>query len=506
MKPGNHCSCIHARLRLASTIPAALVLATLATAQKRQWFVPGGEVAVVGDQDQGGKQDVLASDPATGIVRLLSTETGAVLATLTGSGSFGRALTVLGNLNSDPRPEFAIGAPLQGTGAVHVFTFTGVAALVQIVSAPAGASSFGASLALLDDLNGGGPELAVGAPADTASSRVFVYNGNPVTLLYGFQPAGINDFGRRVARIGGNRMAIGAPAYDRPQTPGPAEGYAAAYSLTAVSATQIWGFAYGFANERFGESVGAAGDVDGDGNPDVAIGHPGVSTYWAWSGTPTGNYLSFYQVPNIGQRTVACGDIDGDGKTELAATDGTNLHILKPRTQQQLMTPLLVRNGSSNPFAGGIASADVFAIASTSLVAGRTGVVEIENLSASTRFGLGCSTSAPAPQLDALSRPTVGTNYVLQLGHSYSNPGTHAVAVFVAAAPPVQIPVGACTSFVNLNAILLHAATAQQTLYPVSVPNDPALIYGGVVMQAFVATPAGALDATNAQVGQIGAF
>ncbi len=76
------------------------------------------------------------------------------------------------------------------------------------------------------------------------------------------------------------------------------------------------------AGENFGWSVADAGDVDGDGVPDVAVGGPSTGTGVArvFSGA-TGNLLHNLSGPgagsNFGSIVAGIGDVDGDGRSDL---------------------------------------------------------------------------------------------------------------------------------------------------------------------------------------------
>jgi hypothetical protein len=221
--------------------------------------------------------------------------------------AFGTALAS-GDFDCDLRSDLAVGVPLEdvggvsGAGAVNVF-YSGGAALGTsraqlwhqdspgIANAPQTDDQFGSALAS-GDFNGDGcDDLAIGVPREDPFGLVTDWHG-AVHVLHG----------------------------------GP-------NGLTAT-ASQLWKRQGGGGLDLFGWSL-AAGDYDGDGIDDLAIGSPGasgggsVSVYYGSAAglTAFGSDPLNQGIPgmpgiielgdNFG-RSLAAADYDGDGFTDLA--------------------------------------------------------------------------------------------------------------------------------------------------------------------------------------------
>ena len=126
-------------------------------------------------------------------------------------------------------------------------------------------------------------------------------------------------------------MLLGIPSYDNGQSN---EGRALVFhgSASGLSATPDWTAEPDLAGAQFGRSVGTAGDVNRDGFMDVIIGAPGYTNgepsegaAFAYFGTPGGLQASAawsdesdQANAQFGWSVSTAGDVDGDGRADVA--------------------------------------------------------------------------------------------------------------------------------------------------------------------------------------------
>ena len=286
---------------------------------------------------------------------------------------FGASLAS-GDLDGDGVPDLAAGAPGAGAGAVHLLYLNSDGTVkrtaeINVSSANGPQLSandeFGASLAS-GDLDGDGvPDLAAGATGDdegasnAGAAHVLFLNANgtlkrtaETNALSAREPRleTSDEFGSSLAAIGDldrdgvADLAAGAPGDDE------GGSRAGAVHLMLMTSTGTEKRAYEInartadgprlrADDEFGSSLAAIGDLDRDGVADLAAGAPGDDEGGSRAGavhllllTSTGTVKRTIEInastPNgpslasgdaFGSSLAAVGDLDYDGVPDLAA-------------------------------------------------------------------------------------------------------------------------------------------------------------------------------------------
>lgn len=256
------------------------------------------------------------SFPFQGIDTVLAVEFGGRLQSDAPGDRFGETLLVVGDVDGDTVPEVAIGAPLRTVGTL--VREAGVVLLVSVATVhqsdspisnvrsrkllgPQAGAHFGSAIATCPDMDGdGAAELLVGLPS---------YNADQ------------NDDGRIDLPLAGAVAFV-------PSMSLPAEGE----SMTISTATLWTGAVTG---ERAGSSLACA-DLIGDSTPDIAIGAPYAdgdhnaegAVYIIDGASPRFGDLALLADVTLNGMvendwlgwSLAAGDIDGDGQVDLAAS------------------------------------------------------------------------------------------------------------------------------------------------------------------------------------------
>ena len=282
----------------------------------------------------------------------------------TAQAQLGSSVASAGDVNGDGYSDVIVGAPkydggldFEGAAFVWLGSATGLGETGEPHNADWRAESnetgaeFGTSVASAGDVNGDGySDVVVGAPyygeADGDTGAAFAWYGSPAGLGPDGTPANASwsdvgawwlesRFGFSVASAGdvnGDRFAdvlVGAPFYD---AMGFAEGAAYLYYGSGAGlGAEGWSWSGIDDSERVGSCVASAGDVNGDGYADIAIGVPGhragmpvVGAVWVFHGSAAGasdtrswEREGAADSENFGHAVASAGDVNGDGYADL---------------------------------------------------------------------------------------------------------------------------------------------------------------------------------------------
>lgn len=203
-----------------------------------------------------------------------------------GSLGFGGAVAGVGDIDADGIGDVLVGAP----GSDHVYVVSGTGAILRDIRLPSTALQFGAALASVGDVNRDGvPDFTVGAPSEApcpvtprcgvpgpAQGRAFVFSGASGDMTMELVPptTGVTDFGRSITGAGDLSgdgvpdILVGAP------TQGSAAGTVFAFS--GADGAQLW--SRQDPSPTFGELVVSTPDLTGDSIADVLVWSPPTSS------------------------------------------------------------------------------------------------------------------------------------------------------------------------------------------------------------------------------------
>jgi hypothetical protein len=315
----------------------------------------GYAIADAGDTNRDGISDVLVGDlnpAANGAVELLDGIDGTVIHRFEGvalGDRMGAAVSTAGDVDGDGVADLLVGAPGTDTGQgadsgrVHIFSGDDFATL-RVIDGPSPGGLFGTATDLAGDLDADGRrDFAIGG-RDTnpkINGAAYAYSATGEQLwrfvapksgeeLGSFFVAGLDDLNGD-----GTPDVYAADYADRAR----GQGTGRAFVLDGTDGTPLITWT-GYRNK---EGVGPgreAGDVDGDGTQDLAIGHytssdggrgaGKVTLLSGATGTVLRTITSTTRGENFGFDTVGLGDVNGDGLSDLlvSAATGQTVYVI----------------------------------------------------------------------------------------------------------------------------------------------------------------------------------
>ena len=317
---------------------------------KRLWTADGeaGDrlgvgLEAAGDVNLDGAGDVIASAPGGAVARVYDGKTGAVLLTMKPAGPnemFGRHASGIGDVNGDKHPDVIVGAPggpqapadfsgrayvFSGRDGSLIFTFKGESAGDAFGSAVSGATVAGTTTIVIGAGTGGPDRTGRGyVYRSLTDTPAFVIDGDntdrALASMFVGVPGDLDNDGVQDVYASDWSGASKGPGTGR------------VYLHSGRTGKLLYAISGETAGDNLGSTQATAGDVDGDGTPDLILGawqYGGAAVSggraYLYSGK-TGRLLKTFTNRIPGDTftfdAVGIGDVDNDGTVDLLITGG----------------------------------------------------------------------------------------------------------------------------------------------------------------------------------------
>ena len=308
----------------------------------------GFSCAGVGDVDGDGVPDALGgarygdtAGPNFGEAVVVSGATGLPLWTFVGAttnGRFGEAVGAAGDVNGDGRADLIVGARLDATSGAatgQARVYSGIdGALLYSIPGDNASDFFGRSVGTAGDVNGDLlDDFVVGAPGDddagNLSGAVRVFSGADGSELHRFDGDGSGDqLGGKVA-LAGDIDQDGVPDLIAGMITSDFGGtdLGAARVYSGADGSTLYTFTGTTLDGEFGSAVSGAGDVNGDGWPDLSVGARlddsmglevgSMTVFSGLDGAPLYKVMGSSDQSQFGDTGVIIPDVNGDGFAEV---------------------------------------------------------------------------------------------------------------------------------------------------------------------------------------------